>query len=162
MNDLQACIICQLSCAGCAADSRVSLFACVCLSPRNKCRTAISHPAAQECWRAARNEFYGRICVRVQKESSNLQLALVSRWEQMLQRCGLTPAVIKDRVLCAADNDFSIRTRTMHMQFDWWHVNGTGVGRGAAAMNVYGLCKNGSFNFITRARSLKLMVQRAL
>jgi hypothetical protein len=36
--------------------------------------------------------------------------------EQMLQRCGLTPAVIKDRVLCAADNDFSIRTRTM--QFD--------------------------------------------
>jgi hypothetical protein len=37
-----------------------------------------------------------------------------------------------------------------------------GVGCGAAAMNVYGLCKNGSFNFITRARSLKLMVQRAL
>lgn len=35
-------------------------------------------------------------------------------------------------------------------------------GWGAGVMNVYCLCKNGSFNFITRAAALKLMVQRAL
>lgn len=77
-----------------------------------------------------------------------------------LADAGLPPAVIKDRVLCAADNDFSIRKRARPCSL----IDGAWMERGwgAGVMNVYGLCKNGSFNFITRAAALKLMVQRAL
>lgn len=74
---------------------------------RNKRRPAISHTRRSGMLMRAMS-FMG-VCVK------EFQFAALRR---PLADAAPPPAVIKDRVLCAADNDFSIRKRTHTMQFD--------------------------------------------